>query len=86
VGGGDDPHVDLDCPAAADALELAFLQNAQQLGLERARDVADFVEEEGAAVRLLEAPLARLDCAGEGAAFVAKEFRFEQSFPAAPRS
>lgn len=29
VGGGDDGHIDLDRPATADALELAFLQDAQ---------------------------------------------------------
>jgi hypothetical protein len=37
--------------AAADPLELAFLQHAQQLGLEAWRDVADLVEEQRAAVR-----------------------------------
>jgi hypothetical protein len=36
-----------------------FLQHAQQLGLEGGRDVADLVEEEGAAVGQLEAALAR---------------------------
>ena len=86
VGGGDDPYVDLDRPAAADALELAFLQDAQEFGLERPRNVADLVEEEGAPVRLLEAPLARFDRAGEGAAFVAEEFRLEQRFGGRHRS
>ena len=58
VGGGDDAHVDLDGAGAADALQLAFLQHAQQLGLEGGGDLADLVEEQGAAVGLLEAALA----------------------------
>ncbi len=41
---------------AADALELAFLQDAQQLGLDGRRHLADLVEEERAAVGELEAP------------------------------
>ena len=42
---------------AADALELALLQHAQQLDLHRQRDLADLVEEQRAAVGLLEAAL-----------------------------
>jgi hypothetical protein len=34
VGRGDDPHVDLDRPGRADRDHLAFLQRAQQLGLQ----------------------------------------------------
>ena len=41
--------------AGADSLEGAFLQNAEQLGLHFEGDVADFVEEERAAVGQLEA-------------------------------
>ena len=40
---------------AAQALELLLLQDAQQLGLQRRRDVADLVEEQRAAVGQLEA-------------------------------
>ena len=40
----------------ADALELALLEHAQQLGLQLERDLADLVEEERAAVGELEAP------------------------------
>ena len=39
---------------AADALELALLEDAQQLGLDRRRDLADLVEEQRAAVGELE--------------------------------
>ena len=55
VGGGDEAHVDVDGLDAADALELALLQRAQQLHLHLDRDLADLVEEEGAAVGQLEA-------------------------------
>jgi len=58
---------------AAEALELALLQNAQQLDLHRRRHVADLVQENGAGVGLLE--LARLGavCARERALFVAEQ-------------
>ena len=58
VGRGDDPHVDAEGLVAADALELALLQEAQQLHLDGRRDLADLVEEQRAAVGLLEAAVA----------------------------
>ena len=63
---------------AADALELVLLQEAQQLDLDRRRDLADLVEEQRAAVGLLEAPFAPPDRAGERAALVAEELALEQ--------
>ena len=45
----DDPHVHLLGSRAAEALELALLQDAQQLGLHFRRDVADLVQEQRAA-------------------------------------
>jgi hypothetical protein len=63
---------------AADPVELAVGQDAQQAGLEFRRHVADFVEKQRAAVGLLEAPPARGGGAGEGAALVAEQFGFEQ--------
>ena len=55
VGGGDDPDVGVQRPRAADALELALLEDAQQLGLQLQRQLADLVEEDRRAVRHLEA-------------------------------
>ena len=78
VGGGDDAHVDLEGAAAADPLEFALLEHAQQLGLKGGADLADLVEEQGAAVGLLEAALAGADRAGEGALFVPEELGLEQ--------
>src|SRR5262249_55547127 len=54
VGGGDDPHVDPNGHAATNALELALLENPQELGLGRQRQLADLVEEQGPAVGQLE--------------------------------
>ena len=55
VGRGDQAHVDADGLDAADPLELALLQRAQQLDLHLDGDLADLVEEERAAVGELEA-------------------------------
>ena len=74
----DDAHVDRAQRVAADAPHLAALEHAQQLGLQRGRRVADLVEQQRAAVRLLEEPRSRLHRAGEGAALVAEELGLEQ--------
>ena len=55
VGGGDDAHVGLDRRAAADGRVFALLQHAQQPRLRLHRHVADLVEEQRAALGLLEA-------------------------------
>ena len=69
---------------AADAPEGLLLEEAEQLGLERGRHLADLVEEDRAAVGLLEeAPLLLLGV-GEGAALVAEELALEQRAPAGP--
>ena len=60
VGGADDAHVDRDAVASADALDDAVLQEAQQLRLQGQRHVADLVEEDRAAVGLLELALGLL--------------------------
>jgi hypothetical protein len=59
VGGRDDAHVHLHRVVVAQAADLALLDGAQQLGLERRRGLGDLVEEERAAVGLLEQALAR---------------------------
>ena len=71
---------------AAGQLELVLLQHAQNLGLRARAHVADFIEEQRAAVRLFEAADALLVGAGEGALLVTEEFRFEQVLPGARRS
>ena len=54
VGRGDHAHVDAVHAIAADALDLALLQRAQQLRLQLQRQLADLVEEQRAAVGDLE--------------------------------
>ncbi len=54
VGRGDDAHVRLDRGAAADRGVLALLQHTQQPGLRLHRHVADLIQEQGAALGLLE--------------------------------
>ena len=86
VGGGDDADVDLDGLRAADPLEPALLEHAQQLGLHGQGDLADLVEEDRAAVGHLEAALALADRAGESAFLVAEQLAFQQRLRAGPRS
>ena len=54
VGRGDQAEVGLDRLGAADALDLPFLDRAQQLGLQVEAQVADLVEEQRAAGGQLE--------------------------------
>ena len=78
MGRGDDPDVGADRGAAADRGELALLQDAQQPGLRLERHVADLVEEQRAALRLLEAPGRACRRAGEGALLVAEQLALDQ--------
>ena len=78
MGGADDARVDRDRLAPADPLDHPLLQEAQQLDLQRQRDVADLVEEQRAAMGQLDLALGRLDRAGEGALLVAEQLAFEQ--------
>src|SRR5262249_58444172 len=57
----------------------ALLQHAEQLGLGVSGQVADLVEEDGAAVGQLEAAHAAADGPGEGALFVAEQLALDQS-------
>ena len=69
----------------ADAVELAALQHAQQLHLDRGVELADLVQEDRA-VRpaALEPPGAVLDGAGEGAAAVPEQLRLDERRRSAP--
>ena len=74
----EDAHVDVHHVLAADARDLAALQRAQHLRLRDEVHVADLVEEQRAAVRLLEeAALLRLG-AGERAPLVAEELALDE--------
>ncbi len=75
---GDDADIDLDRLGAADAVDLAFLDGAQQLGLQPRIHFADFVQQQRAAIGFLEFADAPGDGAGEGAFLMAEQFGFEQ--------
>ena len=64
----------------ADLLQLAGFEEPQQQTLHPQRHLADFVEEDGAAVGHLELALLVAIGAGEAALDVAEELRFEQRF------
>src|SRR5262249_29789412 len=78
IGRADDPHVDLDAAVRADLLDLALLEDAQQLQLHVERDALDLVEEQGAAARQLDLADAIVDRAGERPALVPEELALEQ--------
>ncbi len=56
IGGRDDPDSHLAGDHVPDGLDLAGLQDAQELALHLERHVPDLVEEDGGAIRLLEQP------------------------------
>ncbi len=77
--GGDDAHIKRHQLVAAQWLDLALLQRAQQLGLQTLRHVADFIEEQRAAIGQLELAVAPLAVGpGVGAGGHAEELGFEQ--------
>ena len=78
VGRGDEADVERHLAVAADRPHRPLLQRAQQLRLQRERQLADLVEEERAAVRLHEEARARAARVGEGAARVAEQLALEQ--------
>src|SRR5262249_22572881 len=78
VGGGDQPHVDAMRLRAAEALELLFLEHAQQFRLQRERNIADLVEEQRAPVGHFEAANLLRDGAGKRAFLMAEQLAREK--------
>src|SRR6516165_6544598 len=78
VGRGDDPDIGADRYAAADGRELALLKHAQEPGLGVDRHVADLVEKQRAALRLLEPPHASRGSPGERAFLMAEQLALDQ--------
>src|SRR5438552_15432563 len=64
--------------AASATLPRAAFEHAQQLRLRLRAQIADFVEEERPAVSQLEAALAALRRAGEGAPLVSEHLRLDE--------
>ena len=73
VRGGNQPEGGLDRVGSADTFDLILLNRAQQLGLQVVTEVADLVEEQGAAVGQLELAQLLPHGAGEGPLLVAEE-------------
>src|SRR5207237_816059 len=80
IGGADEASVDGNAGTAADALDGALLQDAQQAHLQPRRQLADFVEEQRAAVGQLEAAATGLGGAGEGPLLMAEQLALEHAF------
>jgi hypothetical protein len=80
VGGGDDADLDFVFGIAADAAGAAGFEEAEDFGLEGGVEVADFIEEEGAAGGLFDEAGAGFEGAGEGAFGDAEELGFEEVF------
>jgi hypothetical protein len=77
---GDDARVDDVHLVVAEPSHLAALEEAQQLDLRRQRHVADLVEEQRAALGLLDQAATRLRRAREGAAHVSEQLAFDEAF------
>src|SRR2546430_423662 len=71
-------HVHRDWMTAADPFDLALLQHPQQRDLRFGRQVADFVEQDGATVRRFESAETSLQRAGKGALLVAEQLRRDE--------
>ncbi len=86
VRGRDDADIDRHGLGAADAIDDALLNGAQQLGLQPHIHFGDFVEQQRAAGGFLELADAARDRAGERALLVAEQFGFQQAFRDRARS
>src|SRR6185312_17223270 len=78
VGRADDARVEALIAIGADGLGLPVLDGAQQARLQVERELADLVDEQGAAIGLDEQTLACVLGAGERPAPVAEELALEQ--------
>src|SRR5207253_297533 len=76
VGGANDTDVDPARPRRPDRLHFARLERAQQRYLKTQRQIADLVEEQGAAFGCPEGSDGALHGPGEGAALVAEQLGF----------
>src|SRR5207247_510978 len=78
VGGGNDPYVHLDGAISSHPLQLAFLEDAKQFGLDGGGNLADFIQENRAAMRQFKAPLAFVQRSSESSFLVAKKLALDE--------
>ena len=76
MGRGHHTHIHLHLAGAADGVDCAFLQHAQQFDLHVQRHVTNFIEKDRAAVRQFKATNAVRHSARESTLAVAKQFAF----------
>ena len=74
----DEPHVERDAPRPTDAPDGSLFQRAEQLPLERKRQVPDLVEEQRAAVGHLHQSWLHRSRAGERALLVSEQLALQQ--------
>src|SRR5215469_7287244 len=80
IGRGDDPHIDFDRAFRTDRVDIAMLQGSEQLYLHVEAQLADFVEKERAAVRLLKFSQMLFGRSGERALLMTKQDGLDQIF------
>src|SRR5665647_3059568 len=80
IGGGNDAHIDLQCPGAAKTFKLALLKDPEKFGLEGERQFTNLVEKDGAAVRQFKASGAAGSGTGECPFLVPEKFALQQVF------
>src|SRR6202022_2605613 len=73
-----DADIHPDLALAAEAREHTVLENAEELRLQAAAHLRDLVEEQGAAIRVLEAADPPLDGAREGALLMAEDLALKE--------
>src|SRR5690606_19593261 len=78
VGGGEQAHVGAPGHRVADPLVHLLLDEAQQLGLQDQREIADLVQQQAAALGVADPAAGTGAGAGEGAAGVAEQLAFQQ--------
>ena len=78
IGGGHQADIELPGARAPHAFKLALLQDAQELGLQLRRQLADLIEKDGAAFGHLELALLLRHGAGEGSLLVPEQLAFQQ--------
>src|SRR5204863_5326630 len=78
VGGRNDPHIRADRRTAADGRVFALLQHTKRARLRIGWHVADLIEEQGAALRLLESARIALRRSGKRTALMAEELALDE--------
>lgn len=79
IGRSDDADIDREGTGATNALELSFLQDTQELGLEIQRQLPNLIQEERAPIGQLETAQLAHHSASKGTFFVPKQLTFDQA-------